>query len=249
MLTSEESKSEEPEQSLTEHSRFASLIYPLKLILFPFRALREMANNQSLRNMLPGLVLVIVLDVVVSASTAYTRASKIFLDSETQSTSLLGADFIGATLLPTLLQNLLGLIISWVAYSGILFLLAKFFGKKSISFNIFLTIVGYTFSVLVIYGAVAGLLASFLPEIHFEASVWQSGTPEEIGNIYYAVWGTTLAYKLADYLGLVFMFWIVFLGALVVRVFNETSLIMAIALSFAAYFAGNMLTAFVSLLI
>lgn len=208
-----------------------------------------MVKNQSLVSVLWGFLLVIVLNVVVFASTAYMRASKIFLDSETQSASLLGADFIGATLLPTLLQNLLGLILSWVAYSGVLFLLARFFGKKSISFNIFLTVVGYTFSVLVIYGAMAALLTSFLPEIHFEASVWQSGTSEEINNTYYAVWGTTLAYRLVDYLGLVFMFWLVFLGAIVVRVSNEISLIMATVLSFAAYFASNMLTALVSLLI
>lgn len=253
MLTREEEKQGEQNKGVSEYSRFKSLADPFRLIVFPFRVFREITHSKSPLSVLPGFLLVIALQTATQASIIWLRASKIFLDSGAESVSLLGSDLFGTSLLASLLQNSLGFILSWITYAIIMFLIARFFSqKKDFPMNSFLVIFGYVFSVLVIYGVITALLVSFLPEIHFEASVWYSGTPEDlviINDVYNAVWGSLLVFRAMDYLGLVFMFWVVGLGALLVNVSHEIKLMTAIVLSFTAYFASILMTAFLSALL
>jgi len=251
-MTREEEKQGEQNQGVSDHSRFKALVDPFRLIVFPFRVFREITHSQGPLSVLPGFLLVIALQIATQASILWLRASKIFLDSGVESVSLLGSDLFGTSLLSSLLQNSLGFILSWITYAAILFLIARFFSqKKDFPMNSFLVIFGYVFSVLVIYGVITALLVSFLPEIHFEASVWYSGAPEDlviINDVYNAVWGSSLVFRAMDYLGLVFMFWLVGLGAMLVNVSHEIKLVTAIVLSFTAYFASMLMTAFLSAL-
>lgn len=211
-----------------------------------------MIHNPSPAGLLPGFLLVIALNIATRVSTLYVNASKIFLDSGIQSISLLGSDLFGASLLSSLLQSPLWFILTWVTYAVILFLLARFFSqKKSFRLNSFLVISGYAFVVLAISNVIQAVLFSFLPEIHFDSDLWYSGTPEDavkISDRFNAVWGPSFVFRAADYLGLGFMFWLVGMGAMLVNVSHEIKLLTAIVLSFTAYFASSLITAFLSTL-
>jgi len=234
------------DQGLTGHSRLRSLIYPFKVIVFPFRTFREITQNLDSLKILPGFVLVIALQLLTSLSIVYVRASRIFLDSETHSASLLTTDFLGTNILPILLQGLLSLLLNWITYAVLLLLIARVFSQKRTPLNPSLLVVGYTFSVLVVSGVATTLLVSLLPEIHFDAPLWFSGAPEDIAKVYEAVWGPTLVLQVLNYLGLVFMFWLVMLGAIVVKIANEIRFTTAIMISFVAYFLSALITAFLS---
>jgi len=234
------------DQGLTEHSRLRSLIYPFKVIVFPFRTFRELTRDLDSLKILPGFVLVISLQLLTSLSIVYVRASRIFLDSDTHSAGPLTTDFLGANLPPILLRGLLSLLLNWITYAVLLLLIVRVFSQKRTPLNPSLLVVGYTFSVLVVSGLVTTLLVSLLPEIHFDATVWSSGPPEEIAKVYAAVWGTTLVLPALNYLGLIFMFWLVMLGAIVVNIANEIKLTTAIMVSFTAYFSSALITAFLT---
>jgi len=205
-----------------------------------------MTSSPSLSNVLPGFLLVVALQLLTLAATLCVRASRIFLDSEAQSTSLLASDLFRINLLSGLLRSSSSLLLSWVTYAALLLLIARVFSQKRTPWNPFLIIVGYTFSVLVVSGVITTLLVSLLPEVHFDAAVWSSGTSEEIAKVYDAAWGSTLVLHALNYLGLVFMFWLVMLGAIVVSVANEIKLLTAIMVSFTAYFLSALITAFLS---
>lgn len=205
-----------------------------------------MTSSPSLSNVLPGFLLVVALQLLTLAGTLCVRASRIFLDSEAQSTSLLASDLFGINLLFSLLRSSSSLLLSWITYAALLLLIARVFSQKRTPWNPFLIIVGYTFSVLVVSGVITTLLVSLLPEIHFDAAVWSSGTSEDIAKVYDAVWGPTLVLQVLNYLGLVFMFWLVMLGAIVVNIANEIKLTTAIMVSFTAYFLSALITAFLS---
>ena len=211
-----------------------------------------MTRSPSPAGLLPGFLLVIALNVATQVSILCVNASKIFLHSGAQSISLLGSDLFGGSLLSSLLQSPIGFILTWVTYAAILFLLARFFSqKKSFPLNSFLVISGYIFVVLAISNVIQVVLFSFLPEIHFDSSLWYSGTPEDavrISDSFNAVWGPSLAFRVADYLGLGFMFWLVGMGAMLVNVSHEIKLVTAIVLSFTAFFASCLVTAFLSTL-
>ncbi len=247
-MTDLEEQKKEVDQGLSEHSRLRTLIYPFKLTIFPFKAFRDMIHNPSTAGLLPGLLLVIALYVVTQVGILCVRASKIFLDSGTESTSLLGADLFET--LASLLPSSLSFILSWVTYAAIVFLVARFFSqKKNFPLNSFLVIFGYIFSVLVISNVITAVLASFLPEIHFDSSLWYSRTPEDLVKIYdgfNAAWGPSWVIQAANYLGLGFMFWMVGLSAILVNVSHKIRLMAAIVLSFTAYFASMLITAFLS---
>jgi len=205
-----------------------------------------MTHNLDSLRILPGFVLVIALQLLTSVSVGCVRASKIFLDSENHSASLLTTDFLGTNILPILLQGLLSLLLNWITYAALLLLIARFFSQKRTPLNPSLIVVGYTFSVLVVSGAATALLVSLLPEIHFDAAVWSSGPAEDIAKVYDAVWGPTLVLQVLNYLGVVFVFWLVMLGAIIVNIANEIKLTTAIMVSFTAYFLSALITAFLS---
>ena len=231
---------------MTEHSRLRSLIYPFKVIAFPFRTFKEIASNLNSLKILPGFLLVIVLQLMTSLSIAYVRASKIFLDSETNSVSLLTTDFLGTNIPPILLQGLLTLLLNWLTYGVLLLLIVRVFSQKRLPANPSLIAIGYVFSVLVVSGVATTLLISLLPEIHFDAAVWSSGPAEDIAKVYEAVWGPTLILQVLNYFGLAFIFWLVILGAIVVNIAHEIKLTTAIMISFVAYFSSALITAFLS---
>lgn len=70
----EEEKKEEEEKE-TEHHPLRALVYPLKVIVSPFKAFKEIAQNPSVK----GFLLIIILIIATSIGLQYVYGSKIFI--------------------------------------------------------------------------------------------------------------------------------------------------------------------------
>lgn len=242
-------KIEEPPRAsdviVAEHQRRKSLMYPLKVIVSPLKAFREIAQNPSFI----GLILIIGLFMLLSGSQEYVRASKIVLDSGTQSVSLLYYDSFVSRFAVVLTRSFYGFFLNWITYAGILFLLLRVLNEKSVALRPFLVIVGYTFSILILYVAISSALISTFPQVHLELSKWISSDPEAMQEVAYAVngtWGSTLASSLINAISLVFQFWLMLLGAVALHVSTETKWAKAVLISMVAYFASIILTGLLS---
>ena len=234
----------EASNKLTGHQNLKSLVYPLRVIVSPFKAFRDITQNPNVM----GLLLIVGLFLVAAAGSEYIRASKIILDAQTQSTSLLNSSFFGSSLLIVLVQSFFSFLLIWITYAGVLFFVSRFFGDKSGSLRPFLVIVGHVFSALVVYYAITAVLIATLPEIHFEMSIWTSGKSEDINKVFNEMWGSTFASQASSYLGIAYQFWLVVLGSIVVHTSREVKWGSALMISVAAYFASVLITTFLSLL-
>jgi len=241
-LTSTSEQQKEASSKLTEQQALKALVYPLKVIVSPFKAFRDITQNPNFL----GFLLIVGLFLLGAVSAEYVRASKIILDAGMQSTSLVNSNLFGTRLTFVLVQSAFSFLLNWMTYTSVLLLITRFFGGKSSLWRPFFIVIGYAFSVIVVYFAIEALLFSTLPEIHFEMSVWSSGTPEDILNInnkFSEIWGTTLAYQAERYISLAFQFWLVMLGAIALHTSIEIKWGKAIMISVLAYFTTVVITA------
>jgi len=229
-----------PDMMVPEHQRLRSLMYPLEVIVSPLRAFKEIAQNPSFI----GLLLIIGIFMLLSGSQEYVRASKIILDSGAQSVSLLYYDSFVSRFAVVLTRSFYGFFLNWITYAGILFLLLRVL-NKSVALRPFLVIVGYTFSILILYVAISSALISTFPQVHLELSDWISSDPEvmqKVANAVNGAWGSTLASSVINALSLVFQFWLMVLGAVALHVSTETKWAKALVISMVAYFTSVILT-------
>jgi len=244
-LTKPEGKEGEAPSKMTERQTLKALVYPFEVLVSPIKAFKKITQNPNLI----GLLLIGGLFLLAAATAEYGRASKIFLDTETQPVSLLNSDFFGRNLVSVLFQSAFSFLLNWIMYAGVLLLMIRVFREKGGPWRPFFIAVGYAFFILVIYVAINALLVLTLPEIHFQMSIWSSETPEDIAMInqtFNDVWGPTLAAQAVNYLSLVFQFWLVALGAIAVHASSEIKWEKAIVISVVAYFASVFLTAFLT---
>jgi hypothetical protein len=233
---------EEPPKApsvVSEHQRRRALAYPLKVIVSPLKAFKEITQNPSFI----GLLLVIGLFMLVVGSEEYIRSSKIILDSSTQSMSLPYYDFFASRFVAVLIRSFYGFFLNWITYAGLLFLLVRVFHEKPFPLRPFLIVVGYTFSILILYVAISSVLISTLPQVHFELNFWTSGAPKDIQTVIDQAWGLTAASSLLNVLSFAFQFWLMLLGAVALHASTETKWGKAILISMVAYFASIILTA------
>ena len=148
---------------VSEHQKRRALAYPLKVIVSPLKAFKEITQNPNFI----GLLLIIGLFMLVAGSEEYIRSSKIILDSSsTQSVSLLYSSFFASRFAAVLTRSFYGFFLNWITYAGILFMLVRVFHEKPFPLRPFLIVVGYTFSILILYVAISSVLTSTLPQVH-----------------------------------------------------------------------------------
>jgi hypothetical protein len=228
-----------------EHQSRRALMYPLKVIVSPFKAFKEIAQNPSFI----GLILIFSLFMLLSGGQEYVRASKIMLDSGAQSVSLLYYNSFASRFGVVLVRSFYGLFLNWITYAGILFLLLRVFNEKLVPLRPFLIVVGYTFSILILYVAVSSVLVSTLPQVAIPLDKWISQTPEDVqlvAKIVNDTWGPTIASSLINVLSLAFNFWLMLLGAVALHLSVETKWAKALLLSIVAYLASIILTGLLS---
>ena len=234
-----------PDVLVPEHQRRRALMYPLEVIISPLKAFKEIAQNPSFI----GLLLIFSVFMLLSGGQEYVRASKIILDSGAQSVSLLYYDSFVSRFAVVLIRSFYGLFLNWVTYAGILFLLLRVFNEKSVPLRPFLIVVGYTFSILILYVAISSVLISTFPQVHLELSLWTSSVPDDMRTVIDLVnqaWGPTVASSLITILSYAFQFWLMLLGAVALHVSTETKWAKAALISIVAYLASIILTGLLS---
>lgn len=237
-----------PDVMVPEHQRRRALMYPLEVIVSPLKAFKEIAQNPSFI----GLVLIIGLFMILSGSQEYVRESKIVLDSSTQSIGLLYYDSFVSRFSVVLIRSFYGFFLNWIAYAGILFLLLRVFKEKSVALRPFLVVVGYTFSILILYGAVSSILASTLPQVVIPLDLWTSQNAQDMQTVTQTInntWSPAVAYSLINALSYIFQFWLMLLGAVALHASIETKWAKAGLISMVAYLASIILASLLSALL
>lgn len=105
----------------------------------------------------------------------------------------------------SLMMSALSFFIYWGIYAGVLLLVVKLFGEGVGSWKALSVVVGYLFSVRIVYLLITAVLIQILPQVRFEnlAQIWYS----------------TLPYQTILYFGFVTEVWMAALCAIAVRFF------------------------------
>ncbi len=229
-----------------EHQNRRALTYPLEVIVSPLKAFKEIGMNPSVI----GLILIFGLFMLLSGGQEYVRASKIVLES-TQSVTLLYYDSFISRFAVVLIRSFYGLFLNWITFAGVMFLLLRVFNEKPVPLRPFLIVVGYTFSILILYVAVSSVLVSTLPQVVIPLDKWTSQSTQDMQYVAQLVnnaWGPAVAYSLITALSYIFQFWLMLLGAVALHVSIETKWAKAALISIVAYLASIILTGLLSTL-
>jgi len=236
---------------LTEQQTLKSLVYPIKVIVSPFKAFKEIAQNPDIK----GLVLIVGLVLLATVGAYYAQSSKVFILINDTSTSLLASNTFANNILPILTQTALLFIMNWVIYAGVLLLVLRAFREKGGSWRPFFVLIGYAFSILIMQAAVSALLIATLPEIHFSnLSTWPPTTQDEVtmaNDKIQETWGSIPAFQALTYLTFPYInfidIWLVMLSVVAVRAFTEITWTKAVMISTTAFLLRFFLRFFLGL--
>lgn len=238
-LTNTKEQQEETPPKLTEHQTRKALVYPFEVIVSPFKAFKEIAQNPDFK----GFVLIVGLVLLATAGALCAQSSKLFILINSTSTSLLASNTFANYILSALTETALIFIFNWVIYAGILLLVMRAFGEKGGSWRPFFVLVGYAFSIMIIQWAVSALLIATLPEIHFSnLSTWPPSTQDEVAiasDTIQEIWGPIPAFQAVAYLTFSYInfidIWLVMLSVVAVRAFSQTTWRKAVMISTTAF--------------
>jgi len=233
-LTSPKEPQVEAPSKLTEHHPLKSLVYPFEVIVSPFKAFKEIAQNPDFK----GLILLVGLLLIAIAGMHFTVASKIFLTLYTPPSSLLATNLFTSFLLSNIVTNAFAFLLGWLIYTFALLLSSRVFGEKGGPWRPFFILVGYAFSVFIIRDAVSTVLISTLPTINFPLKTWPPATQDEVtlaSDQINTTWGSVLMFQAGTYFNLLIDAWLVMLGVIAVHASREITWRKAGMISVTAY--------------
>lgn len=228
---------------MTTQQTLTALSYPFRVILSPFKAFKEIAQNPSIK----GLFVLLALLLTASVGTVYVYASKIFFLINDQYTSFLASNTFSNFMLLYSVEIITGFLAGWFVYASILFVLIGALKEKRGPVRPFYILIGYTFSVLIVRMATSAILVSALPDLPLSISAWPPATEEDLlvyRDQFNAIWAPTLASQASSWLPWIVYGWFVMLTAIAVRGSTETTWGKAIMISVTAYLALLILSAF-----
>ena len=240
-LANNKQKPQEGHTKLTknDHSKTDFLAFPLKIIISPFKTLREIVQNPDIK----GIVLIAGLVLLATTGLYCAYSSKVFLLIDGTPTSFLYSNMFSGFIFSVLSQSVLLFVFNWLIYSGVLFLVMRAFGLKGGAWRLFFILVGYAFSIMIIQSAISALLIATLPEIHFSnLNTWPPSTEDEIAVANTGIqenWGPTPSYQAIAYFNFplinIIDLWLLMLSIIIVHTFNEISWGKAVTISVTAF--------------
>lgn len=222
-----------------EHSKTEFLAFPLKVIVSPFKAFKEIIQNPDIK----GIVLIVGLVLLATAGSYYAYSAKIFLYINGTLTSLLGSSMFSGFIASVLVEGVLLFAENWLLYAGILFLVMRVFGQKGGVWRPFFTIVGYALSITIVQSVASAILMATLPEIRFSnLSIWPPSTENEVAIANAGIqkyWSPTPVYQAIVYLNSPLLniidVWLVILSVIMVHTFSESTWRKATVISVTAF--------------
>lgn len=234
----------------TEHPKTKFLVFPLKVVVSPFRAFKEIAQNPDFK----GIVLIAGLILIATAGSYCAYSAKVFIYINGTSTSFLASSMFSVSIAAVLIQGALFFAENWLLYAGVLFLVMRVFGQKGGSWRLFFILMGYAFSIMIIQSVVSALLFATLPEIHFSnLSTWPPSTEDELAIASAGIqenWGSMPAFQALVYFNFpvnIIDIWLVLLTVMIVHTFSEITWGKAAMISVTAFILRLFLGTFLGL--
>jgi len=232
---------------LTERQKIELLASPFKVIVSPFKAFTNIAQNPDVK----GVILVAGLVLLATTGAFYAGASKLTWTVDDQFTSLLTSNMFGGYIISGLTEITFVFFTTWVIFAGALLFISRAFGQQEGSWRTFFVVIGYVLSVFIIRMAVDAFLISTLPAIPMSFP-WPPATEEQANQFLEMIrnmWSPTLAYQLRSYVILGTDIWMVGLGAIAVRAMQTVRWGKALIFSVTAYLVIFMLRLYAPFLV
>jgi hypothetical protein len=154
--------------------------------------------------------------------------------------SFVDTEYVGTLVFFSLIDATRDFFVNWVAYAAVLLVTLRLFQEQTGPWKPFFTVVGYVFSVSVIYVLVNAILFAVLPELKLPAQTWPP-TAEEFSAVQVLVqesWEPTLAYNFGLILPYIIDGWIGLLLAVAVHSLCGTTWKKAVAIAVVASVLG-----------
>lgn len=210
----------------------------LRVLYSPVRAFEEIAKIPSFK----GPLLIFALIIITTAGAQYISASKIFLQFNEGYVSLLTFTSFGGLVVPYLINTAFHFFINWIMYAAILFLIIKMSRIETEPWTMFYILIGYVFSVTIVYALANAALISALPSINLPTPAWKAWDPQATSEEVKAAvdvvnqklqenWYPLWAFQALPYLSYAIDVWTAALCAVAIRSSHEVTWSKAIVIS------------------
>jgi len=146
----------------------------LKVLYSPIKAFEEIAETPNFK----GPLLIFALTMLATAGAQYVSASKIFLQTNGEYVSLLTLTSFSGLVISFLINTAIHFFINWLMYAAVLFLIIKVLRIKTGPWAVFYIIIGYVFSVTIVYVLANIALSSALPSVNLPPAAWKAWDPQ-----------------------------------------------------------------------
>jgi len=215
------SKSKEPTDtnSTFKSTTARDLVMPLKILISPLSAFKQLATDPTAK----GLLSIVALVIVVSAAALYSSATKIVLTIDGQYVDFIAASSFSNWFLGALSTTVFSIALYWLTAAAALALISRFSfkGSKAISLRTSLVVFGYLLSVFIVLYAVRAAIYLALPPIPFPSSTWPE--MDELRRLVTENWAPLPVYQLLDYSAYAAFVWLVLLGTIAVKAMQGIS--------------------------
>jgi len=210
----------------------------LRVLYSPIKAFEEIAQTPNFK----GPLLIFALIMLTTAGTQYISASKMFLQFNGEYVSLLTSTSFGGLVISSLIKTAFHFFINWMMYAALLFLIIKMSRIETEPWTMFYIIIGYVFSVTIVYVLVNAALISALPSINLPTLAWKAWDPQATSEEAKAAveiinqklqenWYPLLAFQALPYLSYAIDVWTAALCAVAIRSSHEVTWGKAIVIS------------------
>ena len=188
-----------------------------QVLYSPIKAFKKIVEKPQLR----GPILIFVIVIILAIVGQCVQASKLFLETDVpgKTVPLLTTDRIVGLILP-ILPIAVSVIVRWPVYVAILLLILKLLRNETRSWSAFFSIIGYVFSVWIVYFIASVLMFSTLPTVTLPLKTWPP-TDAESAAVTAAIdknWGATWVFQAGLYfINYVASVWMAALSAIAIH--------------------------------
>jgi hypothetical protein len=214
-----ESKESTDTSSTFKSSTARDLAMPLKVVVSPLGAFKQLASNPTAK----GLLSLVAFVIVVSAAALYASATRIVLTIDGQYVGFIATSGFSNWFLGALSMTVFSIALYWLAAAVGLALISRFSFKSSrvISLRTSLVIFGYLLSVFVVLYVVRAAIYFALPPITFASSTLPQ--IDEVTALVTQNWAPLPVYLLFEYSAYAAFVWLFLLGTMAIRAMKEIS--------------------------
>ena len=160
--------------------------------------------------------------------------------------SFLATNMYGSTIIPSIIDGVFVFFLNWAIFAGVLMVCTVTLREKVGPWKTFFIVIGYVFSITIVYILVRALLISALPELRVQYEAWKAWDPnateaertiaiEIITQQIQKYWSPSWIYQIGSYLIFAMDAWTVILSVIAIHILREISWKKAVAIALLGY--------------